>query len=151
MAKAPTTAAAFDGSGAVWFKILDLGPTFLADGTSTWPLQRSFSPFPFSLQAPLTISSHRDIHIHHPPRPSQRRLPPPHPAARHPQPIPRRHSPILHRMRADYGLGRRQWDAWAARLNSRIYHWDGAGIYSEFFFCYSLLLPCPNFCEIERE
>lgn len=43
MAKAPTTAAAFDGSGQVWFKILDLGPTFAADGTSTWPLAQSYS------------------------------------------------------------------------------------------------------------
>jgi hypothetical protein len=43
MAKAPTTAAAFDGSGQVWFKILDLGPTFNADGTSTWPLSQTYS------------------------------------------------------------------------------------------------------------
>lgn len=28
MAKAPTTAAVFDGSGTVWFKILDIGPKF---------------------------------------------------------------------------------------------------------------------------
>ncbi|KAH8805901.1 glycosyl hydrolase family 61-domain-containing protein [Xylogone sp. PMI_703] len=43
MAKAPTTADAFDGSGQVWFKILDLGPTFNADGTSTWPLAQTYS------------------------------------------------------------------------------------------------------------
>jgi len=42
MAKAPTTAAAFDGSGQVWFKILDIGPTF-SGGTSTWDLQQSYS------------------------------------------------------------------------------------------------------------
>jgi len=43
MAKAPTTAEAFDGSGQVWFKILDIGPTFNSDGTSTWDLQQSYT------------------------------------------------------------------------------------------------------------
>lgn len=43
MAKAPAAAVDFDGSGQVWFKILDLGPTFGA-GTVTWPLAR-MSPF----------------------------------------------------------------------------------------------------------
>src|SRR6187402_3371997 len=38
MAKAPTTAAAFDGSGEVWFKILDIGPKFPG---GTWDLKRS--------------------------------------------------------------------------------------------------------------
>ena len=42
MAKAPGSAADFDGSGQVWFKILDLGPTFDASGTATWPLARTF-------------------------------------------------------------------------------------------------------------
>ncbi|TVY84317.1 putative endo-beta-1,4-glucanase D [Lachnellula suecica] len=44
MAKAPsgTTAATFDGSGQVWFKIMDLGPTF-ASGTATWPLAQTYS------------------------------------------------------------------------------------------------------------
>jgi len=40
MAKAPSTAAAFDGSGQAWFKIYDLGPSFDASGTSSWPLAR---------------------------------------------------------------------------------------------------------------
>jgi hypothetical protein len=39
MAKAPAAAVDFDGSGQVWFKILDLGPTF-GSGTVTWPLAR---------------------------------------------------------------------------------------------------------------
>ena len=39
MAKAPTTASAFDGSGTVWFKIKDYGPTF-SNGQATWPLYR---------------------------------------------------------------------------------------------------------------
>ncbi len=36
MAKAPTTAEAFDGSGDVWFKILDIGPKFPG---GTWDLR----------------------------------------------------------------------------------------------------------------
>lgn len=40
MAKAPTTAALFDGSGDVWFKILDIGPTFPG---GTWVLNRKLS------------------------------------------------------------------------------------------------------------
>ena len=39
MAKATTTAAAFDGSGDVWFKILDIGPIFPG---GTWDLKRAF-------------------------------------------------------------------------------------------------------------
>jgi hypothetical protein len=39
MAKATTTAAAFDGSGDVWFKILDIGPTFPG---GTWDLKRAY-------------------------------------------------------------------------------------------------------------
>jgi hypothetical protein len=37
MAKAPSTAAEFDGSGEVWFKILDLGASFPG---GTWELKR---------------------------------------------------------------------------------------------------------------
>ncbi|KAG0646442.1 putative endo-beta-1 [Hyphodiscus hymeniophilus] len=43
MAKAPTTADAFDGSGQVWFKILDIGPTFDASGTATWTLLQTYT------------------------------------------------------------------------------------------------------------
>ncbi|KAH7417659.1 glycosyl hydrolase family 61-domain-containing protein [Cadophora sp. MPI-SDFR-AT-0126] len=43
MAKAPGSAADFDGSGQVWFKILDLGPTFDASGTATWPLAQTYT------------------------------------------------------------------------------------------------------------
>ncbi|RFU33477.1 lytic polysaccharide monooxygenase, partial [Scytalidium lignicola] len=43
MAKAPTTADVFDGSGQVWFKILDLGPVFNADGSVTWPLYQTYT------------------------------------------------------------------------------------------------------------
>jgi hypothetical protein len=41
MAKAPGAAADFDGSGQVWFKIFDLGPTFDASGVATWNLYRT--------------------------------------------------------------------------------------------------------------
>jgi hypothetical protein len=37
LAKAPSTAASFDGSGEVWFKILDLGAKFPG---GTWDLER---------------------------------------------------------------------------------------------------------------
>jgi len=42
MAKAPSTAATFDGSGAVWFKILDMGPDF-SSGTAVWPLYQTYT------------------------------------------------------------------------------------------------------------
>ncbi|KAL3425827.1 fungal cellulose binding domain-containing protein [Phlyctema vagabunda] len=42
MAKAPSTAAAFDGSGNVWFKILDIGPTF-SNGAATWDLKQTYT------------------------------------------------------------------------------------------------------------
>jgi hypothetical protein len=42
MAKASTTAALFDGSGTVWYKIKDIGPTFDSSGTATWDLERKF-------------------------------------------------------------------------------------------------------------
>lgn len=42
MAKAPSTAAAFDGSGKVWFKILDIGPTF-SNGAATWDLWQTYT------------------------------------------------------------------------------------------------------------
>ncbi|XMA07604.1 hypothetical protein WAI453_000395 [Rhynchosporium graminicola] len=46
MAKAPTTAADFDGSGDTWFKIRDIEPTFPG---GVWDLKRNSYPFfPFS-------------------------------------------------------------------------------------------------------
>lgn len=48
LAKAPSTAAAYDGSGAAWFKIWQQGPTF--GNPVTWPLARKFQvPDAFSL------------------------------------------------------------------------------------------------------
>jgi len=67
MAKAPTTAAAFDGSGAVWFKILDIGPTFAADGTSTWPLSQTYtSTFPKQLPTGEYLLRIQQLGIHNP-------------------------------------------------------------------------------------
>ncbi|KAL2074975.1 hypothetical protein VTL71DRAFT_8755 [Oculimacula yallundae] len=43
MAKAPGTAASFDGSGQVWFKIQEIGPTFGAGGSVTWPLAQTYT------------------------------------------------------------------------------------------------------------
>lgn len=43
MAKAPSTADTFDGSGQVWFKILDIGPTFDSSGTATWNLLQTYT------------------------------------------------------------------------------------------------------------
>lgn len=53
MAKAPTTAAEFDGSGDVWFKILDIGPTFTSSG-ATWDLLSKFLQCPL---VPLYLST----------------------------------------------------------------------------------------------
>ncbi|KAE8440480.1 hypothetical protein EG329_007434, partial [Mollisiaceae sp. DMI_Dod_QoI] len=66
MAKAPTTAADFDGSGQVWFKILDLGPTFTA-GTSTWPLSQSYSyTIPAALPSGDYLLRVQQLGIHNP-------------------------------------------------------------------------------------
>ena len=43
MAKAPGAAADFDGSGQVWFKIKDIGPTF-SNGQATWDMSRNSTP-----------------------------------------------------------------------------------------------------------
>jgi hypothetical protein len=138
MAKAPTTAAAFDGSGQVWFKILDLGPTFAADGTSTWPLYRTFSSHRFLRPLILFIMTNsstnlpkmpqltphpRDIHLHHPPRSPKRRLPPAHPTTRNPQPLPSRNSPILHRMCTNHRNRRRLRNPWPACVNPWFHYW----------------------------
>lgn len=53
MAKAPTTAAEFDGSGDVWFKILDIGPIFPG---GTWNLMRKYSPHTSTLKHIITFN-----------------------------------------------------------------------------------------------
>ncbi|KAF4629195.1 hypothetical protein G7Y89_g8951 [Cudoniella acicularis] len=69
MAQVPsgTTAAEFDGSGQVWFKILDLGPTFDASGTATWPLAQTYtSTIPASLPAGSYLLRIQQLGIHNP-------------------------------------------------------------------------------------
>ncbi|CZT12651.1 related to cellulose binding protein CEL1 [Rhynchosporium agropyri] len=67
MAKAPSTAASFDGSGQVWFKIQDVGPTFGAGGAVTWPLAQSYTyTIPKSLPNGEYLLRIQQIGIHNP-------------------------------------------------------------------------------------
>ncbi|KAG4433219.1 hypothetical protein IFR05_011301 [Cadophora sp. M221] len=43
MAKAPTTAKEYDGSGQRWFKILEIGPVWKGSGDPTWPLYQTYT------------------------------------------------------------------------------------------------------------
>lgn len=54
LAKVPAgqTAATFDGSGAVWFKIYEDAPSGLGTSTITWPSQGSSAPSPLPLRVP---------------------------------------------------------------------------------------------------
>jgi len=63
MAKAPGAAADFDGSGQVWFKIKDIGPTF-SGGQAVWDMSRK-CPIASSLYT-MSLKSARNIHIQHP-------------------------------------------------------------------------------------
>ncbi|KAL2071448.1 hypothetical protein VTL71DRAFT_12683 [Oculimacula yallundae] len=64
MAKAPTTAAAFDGSGDVWFKILDIGPTFPG---GTWDLKQTYDvPIPACISAGEYLVRIQSMAIHNP-------------------------------------------------------------------------------------
>ncbi|KAH7351030.1 putative endo-beta-1,4-glucanase D [Rhexocercosporidium sp. MPI-PUGE-AT-0058] len=64
MAKAPTTAAAFDGSGNVWFKILDIGPTFPG---GTWDLKQTYDiPIPACISAGEYLVRIQSMAIHNP-------------------------------------------------------------------------------------
>jgi hypothetical protein len=85
MAKAPTgtSAANFDGSGQVWFKILDLGPTFNSDGTVSWPLYRKITILNFlSPERNTNNITFRDLQLYDTPESSQWRLSPPAPTIR---------------------------------------------------------------------
>jgi hypothetical protein len=67
MHKSPTTAAADDGSGASWFKIKDIGPTFDASGTATWDLEQSYSvTLPASLPSGDYLLRIQSLAIHNP-------------------------------------------------------------------------------------
>ncbi|MCJ1313281.1 hypothetical protein MMC25_006958 [Agyrium rufum] len=65
MSKAPSTAAAYDGSGG-WFKILDEGPTF-AGGSSTWPMYGSYDvTIPACLASGDYLVKIQSLAIHNP-------------------------------------------------------------------------------------
>jgi len=67
MAKAPTTAAAFDGSGQVWFKIKDIGPVFDASGTATWNLLQTYQiTLPAALPSGDYLLRIQSLAIHNP-------------------------------------------------------------------------------------
>jgi len=67
MAKAPSSAASFDGSGQVWFKILDEGPTFGASGVVTWPLAQTYTyTIPKALPSGEYLLRIQQIGIHNP-------------------------------------------------------------------------------------
>ncbi|KAE9364458.1 carbohydrate-binding module family 1 protein [Stipitochalara longipes BDJ] len=66
MAKAPAAAVDFDGSGQVWFKILDLGPTF-SGGQATWPLYDAYSyHIPSNLPSGDYLLRFEQLGIHNP-------------------------------------------------------------------------------------
>ncbi|CAG8975214.1 hypothetical protein HYALB_00004275 [Hymenoscyphus albidus] len=69
MAKVPSgkTAASFDGSGAVWFKIQDIGPTFDSSGNSAWSLLQTYSSkIPSSLPSGDYLIRIQQLAIHNP-------------------------------------------------------------------------------------
>ncbi|TVY41480.1 putative endo-beta-1,4-glucanase D [Lachnellula subtilissima] len=67
MAKAPAAAKDFDGSGQVWFKILDIGPTFDSSGTATWNLAQTYTyNIPTALPSGDYILRIQQLAIHNP-------------------------------------------------------------------------------------
>jgi hypothetical protein len=65
MSKAPSTAAAYDGSGD-WFKIKEIGPTF-SGGQATWNLASTYSvAIPASLPAGEYLLRIEQLAIHNP-------------------------------------------------------------------------------------
>jgi len=66
MAKAPGTAAEFDGSGQVWFKIKDIGPTFTG-GNAVWDLSLTYSyTIPASVPSGDYLLRIQQLGIHNP-------------------------------------------------------------------------------------
>ena len=64
MAKAPSTAASFDGSGQVWFKIWQQGPTF---NPVTWPLSQVYTAsLPASLPSGEYLLRIEQLGLHNP-------------------------------------------------------------------------------------
>ncbi|KAH8591022.1 glycosyl hydrolase family 61-domain-containing protein [Bisporella sp. PMI_857] len=66
MAKAPGTAADFDGSGQVWFKIKDIGPDF-SSGQAVWDLSSTYTyTIPPSLPSGNYLLRIQQLAIHNP-------------------------------------------------------------------------------------
>lgn len=64
MAKAPGSVASFDGSGTVWFKIWQQGPTF---NPVTWPLSQTYTAsLPASLPAGEYLLRIEQLGLHNP-------------------------------------------------------------------------------------
>ncbi|KAI5777055.1 glycoside hydrolase family 61 protein-like protein [Geopyxis carbonaria] len=67
MAKAPSTAAAYDGSGTSWFKIKDVGPTFDSSGNAAWSLTTTYSvTIPASVPTGEYLLRVQQLAIHNP-------------------------------------------------------------------------------------
>ena len=65
-AGAGKTAADMDGSGTVWFKIEDIGPTF-SGGVATWDLEQTYSStFPAGLPDGEYLMRTQQLAIHNP-------------------------------------------------------------------------------------
>ena len=135
MAKAPTTAKEYDGSGQRWFKIVEIGPTF-SGANPTWPLWRKLPyishvfnllKFVIVLMILTILASHKkqeklkylnsDIHLPHSPSHTKRRISPPDRTTRTSQPwwCP----PILHLVRTNLRNWRRFRHSRSPRLHSR--------------------------------
>ncbi|KAL2128361.1 hypothetical protein VTI74DRAFT_9289 [Chaetomium olivicolor] len=117
MSKAPGAASDYDGSGG-WFKIKDWGPTF-SGGSATWTLA-GMLPF-LLIRSPVTEPLFRLLHCQHPNLHSLRRLPPPHPIPRHPQPLAGRHPAVLHLLCANHRHRGRQRQPWPDSVHSRCF------------------------------
>ena len=123
MAKAPSTAAAFDGSGTVWFKILDIGPKFPG---GTWDLRRLFPSPPSN----VLLTGSRNLHVQPPKLHHIWRISPSHPTTSHPQ--PRRRTTVLHRMCPD--RSNRRWieGSWTQGCHSWGLQGHGPRIYGKY-------------------
>jgi hypothetical protein len=119
MARAPAAAVDFDGSGEVWFKILDMGPTF-SGGQATWPLYGMLITILCRFNAD---NESRLVLLSHPNQSPEWRLPASVRTARNPQPLPSRDAPILYRMRSNNSHKWRNRNPRASRFDS----WMGQG------------------------
>jgi hypothetical protein len=152
MAKAPTgtSAANFDGSGQVWFKILDLGPTFNSDGSVSWPLYRKITLMNFLSPGRSTNNvTFRDLQLHDTPESSQWRLSPPSPTIRNTQSLSRWNTAILHRVCTTHSHRWRNRNSGPSGVYSGLHRWNRARICSEHLYrLHELHYPRP--CSLVR-